>query len=528
MTTLKKSGIIRTLALLTTLLISGLARPAAGQCDPVIFGAVDTPDFALGVAVSGGTAYIADQLSGLQVFDVSDPANPTFLGSVVTPGLASDVAISGTVAFVADAASGLQAIDVSDPTNPMIIGSVLTPDDARRVVISGTLAYVAAGDTGGLQVIDVFDPTTPVILGGVDTPGFALGVAVSGTTAYIADNLSGLQVLDVSTPATPTIVGTVNTPGSAADVIVAGTVAYVADFGSGLQVIDVSVPATPAIIGSVATPTNTRRLAVAGTVVYITDESPSLEVIDVSNPASPAIIGSAAMPSGPQDIDVSGAWAYVADSASGLQVVDRGVACLLGACCVQGACVELIPEESCLAIGGSFLGAGATCAASDCSNDWCGGAVPIALGDTAFSTIGASTSGPINVGCDLGDGTRFTNEIWYEYLALSDGTLTVSTCGQATYDTIIAAYTGACGSLNLVACDDQGCAPQSIINFPVIAGQAYRLRVGGWAGSTGTGVLTLTMLSCDADITGPADGPPDGSVDVLDLLMLLADWGLCP
>ncbi len=39
--------------------------------NPVILGSVDTPDFAIGVAVSGAVAYVADGLSGLQVIDVS-------------------------------------------------------------------------------------------------------------------------------------------------------------------------------------------------------------------------------------------------------------------------------------------------------------------------------------------------------------------------------------------------------------------------------------------------------------------------
>ncbi len=48
-----------------------LAGSANGQCVPTILGSVDTPGSALGVAVSGAVAYVADAASGLQVIDVS-------------------------------------------------------------------------------------------------------------------------------------------------------------------------------------------------------------------------------------------------------------------------------------------------------------------------------------------------------------------------------------------------------------------------------------------------------------------------
>ncbi len=52
-------------------------------------------------------AYVADTSSGLQVIDVSDPANPAVLGFLDTRGGAAGVAVSGTVAYVADTSSGL-------------------------------------------------------------------------------------------------------------------------------------------------------------------------------------------------------------------------------------------------------------------------------------------------------------------------------------------------------------------------------------------------------------------------------------
>jgi hypothetical protein len=71
------------------------------------------PGCAVGVAVSGSSAYVADYDAGLQVIDVSNPAAPTLVGDVDTPDLAQTVSISGSIAYLADHWGGLLAVDVS-------------------------------------------------------------------------------------------------------------------------------------------------------------------------------------------------------------------------------------------------------------------------------------------------------------------------------------------------------------------------------------------------------------------------------
>ncbi len=85
-----------------------LAWPAHGA-DPVLIG--QWPGWprgpACGVAVSGNYAYVADEDAGLQVIDVSNPANPQRVGGYDTSGYANGVAVSGNYAYVADVRCGL-------------------------------------------------------------------------------------------------------------------------------------------------------------------------------------------------------------------------------------------------------------------------------------------------------------------------------------------------------------------------------------------------------------------------------------
>jgi hypothetical protein len=88
--------------------------------------------------------------------------------------------------------------------------------------------------------------------------------------------------------------------------------------------------------------------------------------------------------------------------------------------------------------------------------------------------------------------------VWYRYTASSTGTVRFDTTGSS-YDTVLLAYTGTRGNLTEVACnDDSGGGLQSRIDLPVTAGTTYHIVVDGFAGATGT-----LMLSASQPQPGP-------------------------
>ena len=144
--------------------------------------------------MTGDLALAADGSAGLRVIDISDPASPTEAGFLDTPGYALGVAVTGSLALVADLNEGLRVIDISDPTNPQEVGSADTPGSAYGVAVIGDLALVADGGSG-LRLIDISDPTSPQEVGFFGTPGYAYGVVVSGDLALVADWDAGLAIV---------------------------------------------------------------------------------------------------------------------------------------------------------------------------------------------------------------------------------------------------------------------------------------------------------------------------------------------
>lgn len=117
------------------------------------------------------------------------------------------------------------------------------------------------------------------------------------------------------------------------------------------------------------------------------------------------------------------------------------------------------------------------------ANDDCADATVVTDGTTAFSSTGAT--GTDETSCTLDD----TNDVWFSYTATCNGNVTATTCGSE-FDTSIAAFDG-CGGAELV-CNDDSCDLQSVITFPVVQGTTYIIRVAGYDGATGAGVLNIS------------------------------------
>ncbi|MBT6282147.1 MAG: hypothetical protein HOJ00_02030 [Phycisphaerae bacterium] len=173
-----------------------------------------------------------------------------------------------------------------------------------------------------------------------------------------------------------------------------------------------------------------------------------------------------------------------------------------GACCfADGTCVFAMPEQ-CVDLGGGYQGAGSDCASTQCpiagAGDECSGPLIAQNGANEFETLTATPSAnpPNDAQCagtylDWGN----SSDIWFLYTATTSGPVHFTTCDGASYDTSMALYEGTCD--NQVACNgdgytDTGCQSyHSEIDYGVVAGNTYYIRIGGWQEATGSGTLTI-------------------------------------
>ena len=291
--------------------------------------------------------------AGIQVIDLSDPANPTAVASrndgdqgfenfakaiAVDTFMISDKTYA-IVTIMND--DGLRVIDLSDPENPTAVGSAVDGangfdmlDGAAEVdtfvIGAKTYAIVASYSGNGIQVLDLSDPTKPTGVASArdGDPGFdVLGGPRDVKTFMIGDKTyaivatggaeSGIQVIDLSDPTNPTGVASAIDGANGFDqlglawgvdtfVIGDKTYAIVTDYNDdGFQVIDLSDPTNPAAVASATDNANgfdvMERAGKVHTFVFGgatyaimgSYDDNGVQVIDLSNPANPTPVASA-------------------------------------------------------------------------------------------------------------------------------------------------------------------------------------------------------------------------------------------
>lgn len=159
------------------------------------------------------------------------------------------------------------------------------------------------------------------------------------------------------------------------------------------------------------------------------------------------------------------------------------------------------------------------------TNNVCSNASAILAGTTGFDTTCAVPDG-IGAPCVF----NAAKALWYTYTANCTGTVNVNTC-PTQFDTGLSAYSGSCDGLSIVACNDDAfsCPTNTLaseINFPVVSGETYFIRVSGFNGSAGAGEFTVTCTpQCPWQADGCyADHNNDDSIDGDDVISFFADW----
>jgi hypothetical protein len=162
---------------------------AADPANPVVTGFAAAPPGGptLGVTVRDGLAYVAQEASGLQIFDVSDLHAPKLLASAPLPNSPQDVDLAGSLALVAGTSGGA-VVDISDPAHP--IGATLQQGAGRGIAVKGSQAFYAA--SGGVQRCDVSNPRAPLPMASFRTPGYPRKAIPRGDRIWIADAETGL------------------------------------------------------------------------------------------------------------------------------------------------------------------------------------------------------------------------------------------------------------------------------------------------------------------------------------------------
>jgi hypothetical protein len=155
---------------------------------------------------------------GVDIAEVSHPAQPDPRNNIASLGYATDIETTSDSAFalIACGEMGLSIHNISNWQEGYgdypLCGWCDTPGYAEDIVLmeDKKLAFMACG-TAGLQIINYADTNNVHIVAGFDGGGYAKELKVQNNRIYIAAELSGLQIIDISDPGDPYFVGEIDT-----------------------------------------------------------------------------------------------------------------------------------------------------------------------------------------------------------------------------------------------------------------------------------------------------------------------------
>ncbi|MBQ7590417.1 MAG: hypothetical protein IJU47_07010 [Verrucomicrobia bacterium] len=161
-----------------------------------------------------------------------DPLTPVPLREPINmTGSCYAVAFKDHYAFVADELRGCEVMDLSDPEDPVLVTTMFFPGAVRQVKVMGDILYAAAGDAG-LYIIDVSNPEAPVQLANYASKlympsswgtfyGSVCDFVIEGNTVFLGVNLESLfdsntcvEIIDISDLSNISFLGYGSTYGS--------------------------------------------------------------------------------------------------------------------------------------------------------------------------------------------------------------------------------------------------------------------------------------------------------------------------
>ncbi len=294
--------------------------------NPALVSNAETQEDAIQVAVSSGYAYVVEEhIKGdevdVEIFDVSAPESPVSVNTLEDVAKHYyDMEISGDLLYVTTCSPYSCVIDISTPESAYVIASGIF--HGEDIDIQDNTAYIAL--TNGLRIYDISNPSEPAEIGFVETPKYGRDVDVSGDYAYYVCS-EGFYVMDISEPAEAETVGVIDTPQYATEIIVQNDYAYVSTgFGYNFTVIDVSNPTAPFIVKEIDLECRVMDLCLYGEYAYVVTEYSKIWIIDISTPEMTHVAGLHESIGYAMELAISDGYAYVVSVGTGgnLQIVD--------------------------------------------------------------------------------------------------------------------------------------------------------------------------------------------------------------
>jgi len=204
----------------------------------------------------------ADRFRGLVIYDVGVADQPTTILAYPLPGMTTQIDVTHTtdgkrLAVLARTGMGLLCFDITDPTSPTLTDEfTMGMEFTRSVVTADGIVYAADGSYGGLKALRLVSPGKFEPLYKAMLSGPCETLMIDGNRLIAGYLMNGFKVFELPDPST----------------VVPGT-----------------TPILKLISSSLRNRSRVRTMATSGTLMVVANEEISVDLYDMKNPALPCL-----------------------------------------------------------------------------------------------------------------------------------------------------------------------------------------------------------------------------------------------
>jgi hypothetical protein len=146
------------------------------------------------IEVSGNTAFLLENVTGLELVNISNPENPVSYSTFHSPGNCYNVKVADNLVYVADGNAGISVLNVTNPSQPYFVNTTSTETNVRYIDYSPNFLFTGEG-TSGVEVLNVFNTVAPESVGYYVPGGFCNSVHYFKAKVLVANGTNGLVIL---------------------------------------------------------------------------------------------------------------------------------------------------------------------------------------------------------------------------------------------------------------------------------------------------------------------------------------------
>ncbi len=257
--------------------------------------------------------FIANNYSGVKIYNVSNPTNPNLVSSFNVSGKTTSVAASNNRLFVINDFNLFQVYDINNLSSPDKLHEIELPGEGNNVVLAivnqQNYALVASG-TAGLIIVALNhqDFNYPIPIKIINTLGNCVNLHFQDNRVYIADDQNGVLVYDISDIENEYPVRHLTNIGNANSIYIRNDFLYVTLSNNGFSVYNKN---TFASISQIDTQGFASSIFVENNNIYLADKHNGFLIYSASNPLTVFSLSHLDFEENVLDVFVRNRYAYI-------------------------------------------------------------------------------------------------------------------------------------------------------------------------------------------------------------------------